>query len=363
MRGLDVALVSRVHMNPYVSLLAQALTRLAPAARFREVQDVALSGAVAGLRRRRVWHFHWPELLYRSPHRGLATLRWVRFCLALALFRAAGGRVVYTVHNLDPHERHHPRLDAWTNRLLAAWADALHVHDRQAQQEVARQWGRGDAAIVPHGNYIGAYPNTCSRTEARERLGLPREALVFLFVGGLRAYKGLEELIEAFLTLRAEEPNAWLVVAGHSHDPSYVAHISEKVAGAAQVRFSPRYVPPEELQFFLGASDFVVLPYRRATTSGAAILALSFGRPVIAPAIGPFPELLGGSGGILYPPQGPGGLVGALRAACHADRQRMAQEALAIAQELGWEKVAAGHLAVYQRIVGERGEGRCDPGV
>jgi len=355
-QGLDVALVSRVRMNPYVGLLAQALARLAPESRFSEVRDVSVREAVARPGGRRVWHLHWPELLYRSPHGWSAALRWARSFLALALFRAAGGHIVYTAHNLDPHEQHHPRLDTWTNRILASWADAIHVHDRQAQGEVARRWGRDDAVVVPHGNYLTAYPHTCSRTEARQRLDLPAEAIVFLFLGGLRPYKGLEELIEAFAALKEEEPRAWLLIAGHAHDPAYAARIAARVADEERVRFLPQYVADDELQFFMGAADFAVLPYRRATTSGAGILALSFGTPIIAPAIGPFPELLADRGGILYNPEGPGGLLGALKAALHADRERLAGQALAIAQELDWEEVARGHLAVYQRIVeGEEG--------
>lgn len=357
MARLEVVLVSRVRLNPYVRLLAEALRRLEPEAVVREVRDVSVAGALAGLGRRRIWHLHWPELLYRSPRREVAALRWVRFALALACFRAVGGRLVYTVHNLDPHEWHHPRLDRWTIGLVRAWADAIHVHDRRAQEEVARQWGRTDAVVVPHGNYIGAYPQGCTRQQARARLSLPQEGFVFLCLGGLRSYKGVEELLAAFRALEALEPRTWLVVAGHAHDPAYAGRLAAALEGSRRARFVPAHIPDDEVQVYMAAADFAVFPYRRATTSGAAVLALSFGVPVIAPALGPFPELLAQGGGILYPPEREEGLLEALRGALHADRERLAQEAWAVARSLDWEGVAQGFLALYQRLVGLQGEG------
>jgi glycosyltransferase involved in cell wall biosynthesis len=357
MARLEVTLVSRVRLNPYVRLLAQALRRLEPGAAISEVRDVSVGRALVGLGRQRIWHLHWPELLYRSPRGTVAALRWARFALALACFRATGGRLVHTVHNLDPHEWHHPRLDRWTERLLRRWADALHVHDHQAQAEVARRWRREDAVVIPHGNYIGAYPQGCDRREARARLGLPPEALVFLCLGGLRPYKGVEELVAAFRALEAQEPRAWLLVAGHAHDPAYARRLAADLQGAERVRFVPAHIPDDEVQVYMAAADFAVFPYRRATTSGAAVLALSFGVPVIAPALGPFPELLAQGGGILYPPERREGLLEALQGALHADRERMAQEAWAVARALDWDAVAREFLALYRRLVGGPGEG------
>ncbi|MBC7222869.1 MAG: glycosyltransferase family 4 protein [Anaerolineae bacterium] len=357
MPGLVVVLVSRVRLNPYVRLLAQALRRLEPEAAVREARDVSVGRALAGAGRPRIWHLHWPELLYRSPRGAVAAVRWARFALALACFRATGGRLVYTVHNLDPHEWHHPRLDRWTAGLVRRWAHAIHVHDRQAQAEVARRWGRPDAVVVPHGNYIGAYPQGCRRPEARQRLGLPQEAFVFLCLGGLRPYKGVEELVAAFRALADAAPRAWLVVVGHAHDPAYADGLAAALADVPRARLVPRHIPDEEVQCYMAAADFAVFPYRRATTSGAAILALSFGVPVVAPALGPFPELLAQGGGILYPPQQEAGLLGALRAALHADREGMARQAWAVAQALDWETVAQGFWGIYRGLVGGEGEG------
>ena len=43
------------------------------------------------------------------------------------------------------------------------------------------------------------------------------------------------------------------------------------------------FVPDGEVQHYLLAADAVVLPFKEILTSGSAMLALSFGRPVVAP--------------------------------------------------------------------------------
>ena len=75
-------------------------------------------------------------------------------------------------------------------------------------------------------------------------------------------------------------------------------------------------------------------------TSGSAILAMTFGRPVIAPAIGCLPESLGSEGTILYDPSAPDGLEGALRQALTADLAALGEQAGAHAATLAWGPIA-----------------------
>ena len=73
----------------------------------------------------------------------------------------------------------------------------------------------------------------------------------------------------------------------------------------------------------MNAADVVVLPYRRITTSGAAMLAWSFGKPVIAPALPAFVESMDNAPflGILYDPTDPAALRNALQQATAIDWQ------------------------------------------
>jgi glycosyltransferase involved in cell wall biosynthesis len=84
----------------------------------------------------------------------------------------------------------------------------------------------------------------------------------------------------------------------------------------------------------LRASDIVVLPYRASLTSGALLLALSFGRPVIAAASPHVRETVGDDEAILVPA---GDRVALARALSGADRlltARARTAALATARRL-----------------------------
>jgi hypothetical protein len=58
-----------------------------------------------------------------------------------------------------------------------------------------------------------------------------------------------------------------------------------------RLRLELRFIRKDEVQLFFKSADLIVLPYREILNSGVALLALSFNRPVLVPAIGALPEL------------------------------------------------------------------------
>jgi len=267
--------------------------------------------------------------------------------LGLAQARRSGMAVVYTAHNVERHEDAHRILDGVADAVLYRLVDAVHVHDEESRRRILPRHPRR-VVVIPHGNYIGAYPDTCTQAEARRRLNISDTSLVYLALGQIRRYKGLDGLISAFRQLAGDDLT--LVIAGHPHDADYGASL-EALAGAdPRIRIDLHFVPDDQIQVYLRASDICVLPYRSATTSGAAILAFSFGRPVIAPDLGPFRSLITSGAGILYPP-GADGLREALAAARHYATEEARIAAFAVAQSLDWGAIARQHLAVYEQVV------------
>ena len=108
----------------------------------------------------------------------------------------------------------------------------------------------------------------------------------------------------------------------------------------------PEFVPNEAIQLYMNACNVCVLPYKNATTSGAAMLALSFGRPIVAPDIGPFPELITQATGILYDPSQPNALLLALQQA----RQQTWSEAeiFDYIHQFDWDKLGPQLASLYQ---------------
>lgn len=349
-RGLDpqVIQISKVRMNPYVRLLQEAL------------REVGISCSLAdGLSPRlvRSWqgtfdvlHLHWLELLYTSPDPGRSLRLLLAVLMGLVWAKVGGCRIVYTVHNLDPHEQVFLLLNRIANRTVFALADAMHVHDEEARRSVARTYGRRDRIyVIPHGSYIGAYLNNCTKQEARSRLGLAEDAFVYLFLGQVRRYKGIEDLVAVFSQLADESSE--LVIAGNVHDAVYGEELIQLTRGRTEVHTWFQYVPDSEVQYFMNACDVYVLPYREVMTSGAAVLAFSFGRPIIAPALGGFNELVADGRGIVYSPAVDDGLLRALQQARFEDMAEAGRKALAWAREHTWQALGPKFARIYADVL------------
>ena len=96
------------------------------------------------------------------------------------------------------------------------------------------------------------------------------------------------------------------------------------------------------------AADAAVLPFRDILTSGSAILALSHGRPVIAPAMGCLPGTLPADATFLYDPDADGALADAMRQAAAADLAVMGARARAYAETIDWGPIAEQTAALYR---------------
>jgi len=345
---LHVTYLSRVRLNPYVKLLAAGVEDADPA--IHTSLSYTLPWRRLLLKRRfDILHLHWVELQYSygQPPAGKARRSLQNLLFKFRYLQQRGIRIVYTVHNLSQHEGLHPHLNEQANQWLFDHADAIHVHDHTSAEAVAKTYNRRENVfIIPHGNYIGVYPNRVNRDEARSRLGIPPEPFVYLFIGQVRPYKGLDNLIQAFIKL--DDSGTMLIIAGQAGDAGYTQDIRAQVDGRANIRLFLDYVPNEDLQYFFNSADVCALPYRHATTSGAALLDYSFAKPIVAPAIGPFPDLVTPDRGVLFHTDAD--LVEALRQARGLDTDRAGSATLAFAKTRNWSTIGAQHAAMYRSI-------------
>jgi beta-1,4-mannosyltransferase len=260
-------------------------------------------------------HVHWPSFFYHRPARVDSIKGFLLFVFLIGLARWRGARVIWTVHNLYPHDRCViPILDRIGRRLLAKSAVCFPVHGRSAEEEVLRTFPamKGRTILIDHGHWIGYYPDLTDKASARARLRLNNSDFVFLFIGLCKPYKNLEGLIAAFDTV---PQRARLVIAGRFSDRDYEQHIRqvvERSIAAGRIQLIPKFVADDQLQYFVRAADVVVAPYTEVLTSGTAMLALSFGRPIVAPARGFLKDVVGRTCGVLYEPEQSGALAQAM---------------------------------------------------
>ncbi|MEO0373902.1 MAG: glycosyltransferase family 4 protein [Cyanobacteria bacterium P01_A01_bin.17] len=185
-------------------------------------------------------------------------------------------------------------------------------------------------------------------TEARHSLDLKTDSLTFLFLGLIRPYKGVPELISAFQQLPTA--SAQLAIAGKPASNNIDQEIQELVQGKHNIHFWPTYIEDDQIQRYMNSADVVVFPYRRVLTSGSIMLAMSFGRACIAPQQGGIEDVLDSSGAFLYDPGQPGGLVQAMQAAIKNQDllEEMGEYNYKKVQQWNWQDIAQHTHAVYQ---------------
>lgn len=332
--------------NPYGALLAQALAKVGVTLEAGFDLDARWLEEYRG--RVQVLHLNWPHHLYRSDTLEASVERCSRFVEALHLARRMGYRIVWTVHNLYPHERPFPEIDRIGRLALVQAATALIVHCHYAAEEVRRHFYREERVfVIPHGNFIVPYPNETSRAEARRQVGIPEGAFVYLFFGNARPYKGLERLIDAFCALPRQDVRLLLAFRPFMDYSKRVEAEARVRDSRIVVRISP-FFANEEVQVFFNAADVAVMPFQDILTSGSVITALSFGKPVIVPGIGCLPELVGGEMGIVYDAQEAGALRQAMEAIQDMDVTAMGAAAFQRALTLDWDDIARKTAEVYR---------------
>lgn len=329
--------------NPYQILLKQALNKLG----LRVIGNPPLSllRLLIGRDGLDVVHVHWPHGTYKTP------LQFLHVLITLVAYRLVKNNVVWTVHELDAYESLHPRRDAWFRSVVMKLSRCLIVHGEHTRKVLIEQYGyRRPIHVVRHPSYIGWYKDEVTREQARRKLDLPDDARVFLYFGYIKPYKGVEDLIRAFGQL--PDSNAVLYIVGKPLDVAIKHEVETLAASDPRIRTHLAYITDDEIQYFFRAADVVVFPFRNTQTSGSLMLALSYGCPVIAPAIATLPEYVGNDSGILFDPAKPGDLTRAITEAMHAPLAKMAVHARQRAESLSWTDMAAVHDTVYQNTVG-----------
>jgi beta-1,4-mannosyltransferase len=341
--------------NPYQRLLYEQLTALgiplAPAERFR-------LGALRRMRSSvRYLHFHWPQSYWRHQH-GPALLRSPLslakiglFGLRLAAARALGYRILWTVHQVSPHEVAGERIDRLGARVLARFSHVLVAHDEATVEEVRAKLGSAGerVAVVPHGSYVGVYPEGRGRDAVRAELGLDPDTTAFLAFGDLRAYKAVEVLLDAFRIAPLDD--AVLLVAGSDRVGRGAAVVA---AAEADPRIRPLlgFVPDARVGELFAAADVAVVARGDGGTSGSLILALSMAVPVVAARQPAYERLTAdGAAGWLFEPGDAESLGAALAEAEEAgaaERTRRGREGLKQVELARWPDIGASTAALLR---------------
>jgi glycosyltransferase involved in cell wall biosynthesis len=193
--------------------------------------------------------------------------------------RHLGVRILVTVHDADLHPGDGFPMQMLLQRRLIRQADALialthHVAVRLRQQRASHDKTLLTASLPP---FVFGAPPAPPLSH-----GGPMRLLCF---GRLLPYKGLD-LLEAALRGIGNVPPYELRVVGEGPDSEPL----KALARLPGVRVENRWVPEDEIGALIAWADAMVLPYREASQSGVAAIAIAADRWVLATRVGGLAE-------------------------------------------------------------------------
>lgn len=212
------------------------------------------------------------------------------------------------------------------------------------------------ASVAPAAVYRPSDSSTDIATAAG-RLGLPRGARWFVYVGGFNPHKRVDTIVRAHATLVAdggadgELPHLLLVGAATDSFYGNEARIRAAIAHAGTDRLVhwTGFVPDAELRHLLSGAIALLLPSENEGFGLTAVEAAACGTPVVATTASPLPEQLAG-GGIFVAPRDEAGLAIAMRTLLTDEpgRVAMGRRARARAVQLSWPAAARAALAALR---------------
>lgn len=125
-----------------------------------------------------------------------------------------------------------------------------------------------------------------------------------LFFGRVSEYKGIEDLIKAFIAVREKYP-VNLVIAGKN---VYNYAIPEALVNQEGITIYNRFIENEEMAALIKNCIAVVCPYKDATQSGVVMTSFAFEKQVITSKVGGLYEPISKANGKVYDRTIPGAL-------------------------------------------------------
>lgn len=342
--------------NPYQTLLAQALSqeqvevkfpvgyrRIFPI--FRAIKDSSEPIDIL--------HFHWLSPYLKGDHWFIRFIYCIKFCLDILCTRLRGVKVVWTIHNDVSHDTQFAWLEHATQWALAKLSNRLIVHHASTVPKISRLYSI-DASkfeVIPHGHYRDIYRSAIPSNDARQILGVPETGRIYLNLGMVRPYKGIERLLNIWQEHSEFLEDSILLIAGQVTDEAYGLSLQQQASNIKNILLHLRFVESEKIHLYFSAADVVVLPFKHVLTSGSLILAMSYNKPIIAPNIPSIIETIDGANSLLYDPDDELALLHSLKESMRTDLQELKTLINKACDRLDWQRIGMTTCQLYRTIL------------
>ncbi len=211
-------------------------------------------------------------------------------------------KCIALVHNMIPHEQN--ILDKILPPYFVKSMDGFIALSKSVTDDIGK-FDKKDKprTFSPHPIY-DHYGIRLDCNEALQQLGLDQNCRYVLFFGLVRAYKGLDLLLQAFADTRIKDSNIKLIVAGEFYQDEniYRKQISD-LGIEDKIIIHNEFIPDDKVNLYFSAADIVAQTYKSATQSGVTQIAFHFEKPMLVTNVGGLGEIVinGKSGYVVEP--------------------------------------------------------------
>lgn len=296
------------------------------------------------MRAKDIIHIHWPSTIYQHENLVKNMIKIFLLFIQLFILKIKKVDIVWTIHNIYPHEYKNKKIEKFVRQIIIDNCRIIFSLGEGIKRSILNEYKltENKIKVIKHGHYFGEYPE--NYFYSRESLNIKQDDVVFLFIGQIKAYKGIEELIDSFT--KAEIENSKLIIAGNPTKEmnSYIKEINhESIIKITQ------FIPDDDLVSLIGVCDYVVLPYKNITTSGTAILAASYNKPIILPDNECIRDYFNEEIAIFFKNNTEKSLVNALHEACENIGDFKQSKFEEFRKELDWNKIAEEVVECYKK--------------
>lgn len=226
-----------------------------------------------------VVHFQW------FPFMELCTVE--KYVLIAIKYLSPKTKIVYTHHNLYPHDSSEPKRRAYKKRLIDVipLIDKFVVHTKTTQNDICEEFGidYNRVSVQYHGLF---YPR-----ESYDLVKKQSDKKRILMYGMQTPYKGTDILVDAIDLLPVElKQNLEVEIVGRLNK-DYWDTFREK-AERNHIVINPERISNKELYEKISSADYLVYPYRQISQSGALLLGVYFNKQIIPSNLPQFIETL-----------------------------------------------------------------------
>lgn len=305
-------------------------------------------------------HYLWPEEFSGWKPPTESALAKIREALD---WWSQNAETVFTVNNLYPHgyegdARCQKLYEMFYERSLAI------VHHSEASRALVAQHfpvaTRKLNAVATGCSYFDLVRAGVNRRQLREELGIAEGDFIILVFGALRMWAEVELLMQAYRQTPVRRKRLLVLARYGEHLPlgmwrrryrQWRWQLWLKQTGARRIT---EYVPDAELYRYFESADVVVVPRIKDLSSGLPGLSMTFGKTVVAPNHGAFPEYLAGTDNILYQSGDAASLAAGIAKAATLDRDQVSEKNRQVASLWTWDGIVRTCVAAVVKARDEK---------